>query len=580
MTLFAALLLAAATWFPAADWTERPDPVASPHAKKGGTVRFSGGQPLKSFNGYVDNSAYARMAFSLMYETLLSTDAQTLDFAPHLARRWAISQDGREFTFELDQNAKWSDGRAVTATDVKWTFDQVLDPANLTGSWKTMLGVFDSPEVIGVKTVRFRKKAGSGKDWRDLLHCAFFPILPRHAFEGKNFNALDFLSAPVGGPYRLSRTVEQVETEFARNPQWWRAESASARGMYNFDRIVLRYYADNENAFEAFKKKTIDVYPVYTARIMQKETHGEKFDKNWIVRRRVSNHKPVGFQGFAMNQRRFPFDDPAARRAMAMLIDRETMNRTMMFGEYFLLSSFYSDLYDPEHPCPNAFHAYDPARARKTLEEAGWRLNGKGMLEKNGREFRFTFLSRSGTEDKFLALFDHALKQCGIQMEIVRKDFASWMRDMDEFSYQMTWAAYGAGVFRSPETMFLSSEADRKGSNNITGFRSAEVDKLIEAEKGMNTMAERTAAYREIDRLVAAETPYAFLWMTAETRLLYWNKFGTPQTILGKYSDEEGILTYWWYDVDRAEELERAQAERTCLPVVPERIDYDTEMMK
>ena len=165
-------------------------------------------------------------------------------------------------------------------------------------------------------------------------------------------------------------------------------------------------------------------------------------------------------------------------------------------------------------------------------------------------------------------------------MEIVRKDFASWMRDMDEFSYQMTWAAYGAGVFRSPETMFLSSEADRKGSNNITGFRSAEVDKLIEAEKGMNTMAERTAAYREIDRLVAAETPYAFLWMTAETRLLYWNKFGTPQTILGKYSDEEGILTYWWYDVDRAEELERAQAERTSLPVVPERIDYDTEMMK
>jgi microcin C transport system substrate-binding protein len=144
----------------------------------------------------------------------------------------------------------------------------------------------------------------------------------------------------------------------------------------------------------------------------------------------------------------------------------------------------------------------------------------------------------------------------------------------------MTWASWGASVFRTPETMFLSSEADRKGASNITGFRSDAVDALIRAEKGYGTMAERQAAYREIDALAAAQVPYAFLWMTDETRLLYWNKFGMPRTVLGKYSDEDGVLTYWWYDADRAEELALAMERKMCLPAVKECIDYDAEVAR
>ena len=159
---------------------------------------------------------------------------------------------------------------------------------------------------------------------------------------------------------------------------------------------------------------------------MRNETHGEKFDRNWILKRRVKNHNPVGFQGFAMNMRKPPFDDLRVRKAMAMLVDRETMNRTMMFGEYFLLKSYYTDLYDDDHPCGNPEFKYDVEGAKKLLDEAGWKRNEKGLLEKNGREFRFTFLSRASSEDKFLSLFNHALQQCGIKMDIARKDFAGW----------------------------------------------------------------------------------------------------------------------------------------------------------
>ena len=566
----------AVTWYPAADWKDEDDPIASPLAKKGGIIRFSGGHAPKSFCEYLDNNTYTRMTFSLMYETLISTDTETLDFVPGLARRWSVSADGREFTFVIDERAAWSDGEPVTAADVKWTFDTVTDPKNDTGSWKILLGDFESPEILDAHTVRFRKKGSSPKNWRDLSYCGTFYVMPMHYFKGRDFNKVDLLGAPVNGPYKLGAVEEQVETRFDRVKNWWRRDFPSCRYICNFDHLVMRYYADNENAFDAFRKQAIDVYPVYSAHIMNNNTKGEMFQRNWIVKRRVRNHEPIGFQGFAMNMRRFPFDDLKVRLAMQKLVDRETMNRSMMFSEYFMLKSYYTDLYDAEHPCTNPLNLYDPEGAAKLLAEAGFRKNAEtGILEKDGRPFSFTFLSRASSEDKFLALFNAELLKLGIEMKIDRKDFAAWMRDMDSFHFDMTWASWGATVFKNPETMFLSSEADRKQSNNTVGFKSAEVDAILKAEKGMMSTAERNEAYRRIDALVAAQCPYALLWNSDVVRLLYWNRFGTPETVVSRYGDEDSVFTYWWYDEDRVKELDRAMEEGLSLPSVPYELDFD-----
>ena len=568
------LAILAVTWYPAADWSEKPDPAASPFARRGGTIRLNGSQPPKSFNAYIDNNTYSAMVFDLLYGKLLGMNARTSELEPALARRWAVSDDGREFTFVLDVRATWSDGRPVTAEDVRWTFDAVMDPKSATGPWKSMLGFFDSPEVLDARTVRFRKKGESPKDWRDILNCSAFWILPKHAFAGRDFDKLDFVNAVVGGAYVISRAEPQVETELRRHGRWWCQDLPQCRGTMNFDRILVRYFTGNENAFEALKKRKIDLYPVYSARIYAQETGGAAFQRNWLLKRRVRNHAPIGFQGFAMNMRRPPFDDVRVRTAMAALLDRETMNRTMMNGVYFLLNSYYADLYDEKHPCRNEMHAYDPAKAARLLAEAGWTKDpADGKLKKAGRAFAFTFLSRDPTEDKFLALFDQELRAQGITMSIVRKDFASWMRDMDEFAFDMTWASWGAGTVKYPELAWSGAEADRKGSNNITGFRSAEVDRLIAAEKGMDDAAARLDAYRKIDALVAAEVPYVLLWQTDSTRLIYWNKFGTPDGVLAPAMREEAALPYWWYDADRADELERAMGDGGFLPTVPETVE-------
>lgn len=555
---------------------ERPDPFASPRARKGGTLRFNAGPAPRSFNAYIDGTTYGSMFFSLMYDSLVGFDPATLAFVPALARSWSVSSDGREFRFELDPRAVWSDGRPVTAADVKATFDAVMDPASETGSWKLQLGAFESPSSADGRTVVFRKKGSSPKDWRDFLSLAGFWILPARLLEGASFNALDFVGAPVCGPYAIARAVEQVETEFRREKGWWRAEMPFNRGKYNFDRILARYYADSGNAFDALKKRQIDVFPVYVARMLHEGVRDEKFKRNWLLARRVRNHRPVGYQGFAMNMRRFPFDDRRVRIAMAKLVDRETMNRTMMNGEYFMQSSFYQDLYSAQTPCANPLWLYDPEGAAALLAEAGWRRDpATGRLMRDGRPFAFTFLTRDASSDKFLVLFAAALRAQGIEMSIVRKDFAEWMRDMDAFNFDMTWQAWGAGKFKRPEAAWLSVEADRPQGGNTVGFRSEAVDRLIAAERTMETMAEREAAYREIDRLVAEEAPVAFLWNSDQTRLMYWNKFGMPDTVLSRYEDESDVLVYWWYDTDRAAELKDAVARGGFLPSVPMLVDFD-----
>ncbi len=185
-----------------------------------------------------------------------------------------------------------------------------------------------------------------------------------------------------------------------------------------------------------------------------------------------------------MNMRRPTFDDVRVRKALAHLVDRETMNTTMMYSQYFMHRSFWEDLYDDEHPCKNELVKLDPAAARKRLAEAGWKTNPKtGIVEKDGKEFSFVFLNRGGSSDKYVTMFGSALKDVGIKMTIETKDWSAWAKDMDAYNFDMTWAAWGAGLFKNPESMWSSKEADREGGSNLTGFRNAAVDAWIEKQK-------------------------------------------------------------------------------------------------
>ncbi len=559
--------------FPGPDWSEEANPIASPYAESGGEMSIFAGQAPKSLNYYLDNNTFTAEVFGNLYETMLSIDPTTVEREPHLARRWTISDDKKTFTFHLDPRAKWSDGTQITAADVAWTFRAILKPENRTGVHKVSLEVFEDPEILDERTIRFTARK---VHWRNLGALGGMTILPKHVFADRDFNKINFDFPVVSGPYRVGELKEGIYLTLKRRDDWWYRESPASRGIANFATLKFRFYAERGNAFEAFRKGRIDLFPVYTSRRWVKETDGTNFRNNRIVKQRVQNHNPVGFQGFAMNMRQTPFDDVRVRRAMQHLLDRRKMNEQLMYNQYFLHKSYFEDLYGPDNPCPNPLIEFDKGKARELLSQAGWEANpATGMLEKEGRMFRVRFLTRSGTADKFLAIYAEDLKDVGIELEIDHKDWAAWARDMEQFNYQMTWASWSAGLFKDPEGMWASSEAKREGGNNITGLMDERVDELIEKQKSIFDVEKRNEICRTIDQIVYQEHPYVLLWNINATRLLYWNRFGMPETVLSKYGDERSAYTYWWYDPDADAALEAAKEEGHALPDKAGEINFD-----
>lgn len=559
--------------FPGPDWSDAPSPLTSPHATVGGEINIYAHQYPQSFNYYLDNNVLSGELFGNMYETLLSIDGITAEYTPGLAKSWTISDDKKVFTFEIDERAMWSDGAPVTAHDVVFTFQTILDPKNLTGPHKVGLDYFETPEALDERTVRFTAKE---VHWRNLGIAGGLIILPKHAMEGQDFNRLHFEFPVISGPYRISEVREGQFVKMTRRSDWWGRELPRNQYTGNFETLAYRFFADTENAFESFRRGLIDVFPVYMARLWVNETSGERFDHHWIVKQKIYNSNPIGFQGFAMNMRRAPYDDLRVRQALAHLLNREKMNSTLMYNQYFLHKSYYEDLYDEAHPCTNPEFGYDKDKARALLAEAGWVANPKtGLLEKDGKPFVVTFLTRDPGSDKFLAIYGEDLKDVGIELKIDRKDWAAWTKDMDEFNYDMTWAAWGAGLFKDPESMWHSKEADRASGNNITGFKSVEVDAIIEQQKSIFDVQERNALLRKLDAMVTREVPYVLLWNINYTRLLYWNKFGTPPQVLSKYGDERSAFSLWWFDEDAAADLTEAMSEERALPARPVEVNFD-----
>lgn len=559
--------------FPRDGWVEQPSPFASEFAVPGGEMRVYAGPYPRSLNYYLDASVLSADVFASLYDSLLGLNPVTLEFEPALASRWAVSEDGRTVTLWIDERARWSDGQPITAYDVEWTVQAILDPRNLTGPQKVDLLRFEPPQVLGDRTIRF---VARDVHWKNLLTLSGLNVLPKHVMATQEFNQIHFEFPVVSGAYRIGELKEGFHCRLDRRADWWQRDLPRARHTANFDRLTFLYFQERDNAFDALLKGTVDFFAVYTARQWVHQTTGDRFDRNWIVKQKVNTYNPSGFQGFAMNARRTPFDDVRVRRAMALLLDREKMNHTLMYDQYLLHRSYFEDLYGPGHPCPHDRMPFDKEKARALLAEAGWKAHPEtGVLEKDGRPFQFAFLTRDGSTDKFLVIYKEDLKDVGIEMSIVQKDWAAWMKDMDEFNYDMTWAAWGGGLWKDPEYQWSSAEADRPSSQNITGFKSAAVDELIARQRAEFDVQKRNEICREVDRLLVEQVPYILLWYIDYTRLLYWNKFGLPDTVLGKYGDERAAYGLWWYDEDAAADLADAMARERALPPRPATVVFD-----
>lgn len=572
--LFSGIAAEAGQVIPSADWVDDYDPIASPDAFVGGELKVGFGPYPASFNYYLQLSTSASTVMGMLYDGLMKLHPTTLDYEPMIARQIEISEDQKTFTVHIDPDARWSDGKAITAHDLAFTFDTILNPKNLVaGVIKLQCEEFEEREVIDDLTMRFTAKR---VHWRNLLSLATTQVFPKHAWESQDFNKINFEFPVVSGRYRIAELKEGISLTLARRENWWLDSQKRFQFIDNFEEIVLRFNPDPDLDFELFKKGDLDYFVVGKASDWKTQTSSEPYAKNWIVKQSIYNDQPVSFSGLVMNMRREPFGDIRVRKALAHLFDRRRMNETIMYNAYFMLHSFEEGAYDAEHPNTNPIYEFDKEKARELLADSGWKANpSTGYLEKSGEQFVINFLLSSPTMEKFLAIYREDLKDVGIELNVEIKDWAAWAKDMDEFSFDMTWAGWRSSLFDVPDQLWLSTQADVKASSNYAGFRNAEVDVLIDEQRTAFDVGERNAISRKIDKIVYAEVPYVLAWGLDYTRFLYWNKFGTPQTVFDKYEGDDSVMRYWWLDPDLEAELQDVKETGQSMPPKPAVVRFD-----
>jgi microcin C transport system substrate-binding protein len=228
------------------------EPVGDPHAIRGGQLNLHTLDFPKSFNAFIDSSVDAADVFGLVYDNLLELNNNTLEFQPLIAKSLETSADKKDFTVKIDPRAKWADGKQITAEDVLFTFDVIMNPKNLTSVQRMSYSRFNRPKVIDKYTVKFIAKT---VHYNNLIAVAEFTVLPKHLFEGKDFNKSFNMSLPPGsGPYTLSEVKEGRYYVLSRRKDYWADQLPHHRGMYNFDRIKYKVIRDDNVAFDGFKK--------------------------------------------------------------------------------------------------------------------------------------------------------------------------------------------------------------------------------------------------------------------------------------------------------------------------------------
>ena len=536
------------------------DFIGDPRALKGGMFRdhlldFPGTLRLE---GPESNSSFNYSVTTLAYETLLGLQPTTLEYIPALATHWQVSEDKMTFRFRLNPNARFSDGKPVTAADVVASFDFNMDKTLQSPSNVLVYGKFNRPEVESMYIVKVRAKE---LNWRNFLYFSgSMKIFPAHVLKDVNgeryLKDYNFKLLPGSGPYTIQEAdIAKGKSISARRRKDYWAEKARANvGSNNFDELRFVVVRDETLAFEMFKKGELDGYAVSRARMWVEELNFDQIQRGLIMKRKIFNSEPRGFAGFAFNTRRAPFDDIRVRKALTLLVNRKQLIEKIMLNQYEQQNSYYANT--PYENPDNPKNEYNPSEALKLLGEAGWKTrDAQGRLTKDGRPLEIELLYTSKTFEPHLTVYQEDLRRAGINVNLRLITGETQFQLINERRFQMSHQAWGGLLFPNPETSWHSSLANTDNTNNITGFKNARVDELLGQYDKMFNVDDRVRVIREIDGLLANSYEYALHWGAPYTRILYWNKFGHPQGYLARIGGYESIWSMWWFEPEMEAQL-------------------------
>jgi peptide/nickel transport system substrate-binding protein len=531
---------------PAQPATPASNPAANPGLPvQGDWVVQRISSDIDTLNPVTVGSTDGAMISSLISEGLLQMDPFTQKLIPCLAESWEISPDQFTYTFHLRHGVKWHDGTPLTADDIKYSYDRLMDPKVDAADKRSYFENIKSCEIVDPHTIRFTASERYFKTLESLG--TTLAIVPRHAFDtgDSDFNKNEFGRKPIGtGPYKFVRWNSGSEIVLERNDDYW--DTVHPLYPHYPKRLVFQIVQEPFIAAQLLKKGEIDVFDNVSPVIWKFELeHSSVLQHD---RKLVYPYPAYTYLGF--NLRDPLFADIRVRHAIDLLIPRDDILKKIYFDEYANLTSgpdpASSRNYNQSVP-PTAFN---PTQAQQLLADAGWKNDhGDGILYKDGKPLTFTLLYRAGNpnEQKIVELIQESLTKAGIDLKLDRLEFAQWIERVDEWKFEATIGGWGLDINGDPSQLWSSSEADIKKSSNFIGYKNAEADKLIAAGRLEYDDEKRAVIYRQLHQIIHDDYPCCFL-LNPKFIALVSNRYQNVKTFAGRPCFD---ITEWWVPLDQ-----------------------------
>lgn len=414
----------------------------------------------------------APMTLQAVYEPLAVHSMADAKDTPWLATKWEQAKDGKSLTFTLRDGVKWSDGQALTADDVVYTFELQ----------KKVLGGFDYLDkvtAVDAHTVKF--------SFNKAFSTAFFEIsghyiLPKHIWSKVKDPAKFTNPNPVGtGPYTKVEKFQSQSYELRKNPDYWQPAKQQIAG------IQMLAFSGNDSANIAFTNGEVDWTQSFIPDI----------EKSFVVKDKKHNHYWFPATGaminWQLNTTKAPFDDPAVRKALSMAVDRDQVTKVAMNGyaepaDCTGMARTYDKWRDTSLAASCTWTKYDTDAAAKALDAAGYKESGGKRKLKDGKNFTLDISVGSASSDwiSVANIIKQDLAKVGITAIVKTPDWSavSSSYNTGTFDTGIVWSNNGATpyeYFRGVMSTKMVQPVGKQATENYHRFGDKKADKLIDA---------------------------------------------------------------------------------------------------
>jgi peptide/nickel transport system substrate-binding protein len=490
-------------------------------------LRIGSTNDIDGFNPFKIVEVPSYEVMGLTYDYLVDFSPKDSSPAPGLADSWETSDDGLTWTFHLNKDAKWHDGKPVTSEDVAYTFNRILDEEQ--GLYIDYVRQIEKIETPDKHTVVFETKDPSVQMLSMLVY-----ILPKHIWEDVPAEETKtFKNSPAigSGPFQAVEWKEGQSVRLEANPDYF-------RGAAHIDEIVFQLYDNADTMVQALKNGEVDYIQPVPINLFKSLENQEGIETNSApdpgfteLGFNLYEPSPEAIEEFGAPKTSTgnpALLDPQVREAINWSIDEEELTQKILQGEGIpgstvvppALAKYHLQLDESE------IQGFDIERSQGLLEEAGWRdTNGDGTVDKDGEELELRLFVRSEDKDSVTAgqFIEDWFGEAGIGLETKAISDTALTDAIYAADYDMfIWGWSG-----DPDPDFILSvlTCDQIMGWSDTFWCNDDYSRMYQEQKQQLDIDERAATIKEMQRIAYEENPYVIFYYDNQTEAWRTDKF-------------------------------------------------------